>query len=466
MSAARLLGRARAAGLSLAIEGENIIVEADDEPSPELIAELRQHKTQLIAALSHLSVLPEYGGTEWVNKTVDGLWWHDLYAELTGHWFHGARHWHEAEALAWGELEVRWNRAHGAQVPSHLCAGCRRPIGAAEAFDLEDGNRVHDANDHDCLRRHGERWRGTARRALIEMGLSPQRRTTCRERPPLTHDCDDFHAEVATSQITPTEQRPVARIHRSLRERGARALSDLQKVAATIDCERPPPRPRIRVVSTNGEHAVEPAPSKITCNSSGRGTLLLAGAPGNRRGRRPKSGSSHRIGLLPARCASGLALPQACAPNVEAATYIKRGLSSLAFAIGGYRMRTLEEIPDIPVRDAARLEVLGQPGIQLLIGEVGKIARLALLAALDEQPEHLAEEFRRADRRRQLSPLPRELMVSDEHAKNSCASKRCLANRTLDDLRLYLVALVEELLYSSDHVCPLSDFPGRLAIAR
>jgi hypothetical protein len=129
-------------------------------------------------------------------------------------------------------------------------------------------------------------------------------------------------------------------------------------------------------------------------------------------------------------------------------------------------MRTLEEIPDIPVRDAARLEVLGQPGIQLLIGEVGKIARLALLAALDEQPEHLAEEFRRADRRRQLSPLPRELMVRDEHAKNSGASKRCLANGPLDGLRLYLIALVKELLYPSDYVWPLSDLPGGLSIAR
>jgi hypothetical protein len=129
-------------------------------------------------------------------------------------------------------------------------------------------------------------------------------------------------------------------------------------------------------------------------------------------------------------------------------------------------MRTLKEIPDIPVRDAARLELPRQLGVEFLVAEVGEIPRLALLAALDEHPEHLAEEFRRADRRRQLSPLPRELMVSDEHAKNSGASERCFANRPLDGLRLYLVALVEDLLYSSDYVWPLSDLPGGLSIAR
>jgi hypothetical protein len=66
-------------------------------------------------------------------------------------------------------------------------------------------------------------------------------------------------------------------------------------------------------------------------------------------------------------------------------------------------MRTHEEAADLIVGQATCLEALGQLGIQLLIGEVGKIARLALLGALDEHPEHLAEEFRRADRRSQLS---------------------------------------------------------------
>ena len=179
MSATRLLETARAAGLSLVVEGGNLVIEADDDPPPELITELRQHKAELIAALSRSSVSPEHPGTERVSETADSLRWHDLYAERTGHWFHGGRRWHEAEALAWGELEDRWNLGHGEQVHPEICAGCRLPIGTAEALDLGDGNRVHLADDFDCLRRHGERWRGAATRALVGTGLRPPAKAMC-----------------------------------------------------------------------------------------------------------------------------------------------------------------------------------------------------------------------------------------------------------------------------------------------
>jgi hypothetical protein len=52
MNAAHLLKNARAAGLSLEIDGENLIVEADRDLPAELIAELREHKTELMAILS------------------------------------------------------------------------------------------------------------------------------------------------------------------------------------------------------------------------------------------------------------------------------------------------------------------------------------------------------------------------------------------------------------------------------
>jgi hypothetical protein len=52
MNAARLLETARAAGLSLVVDGENLIVEADRDPPAELIAELREHKAELMRVLS------------------------------------------------------------------------------------------------------------------------------------------------------------------------------------------------------------------------------------------------------------------------------------------------------------------------------------------------------------------------------------------------------------------------------
>jgi hypothetical protein len=79
----------------------------------------------------------------------------------------------EAELLAWREVETRWHMARGERVATDLCAGCRCPIGEAEALDLIDGSRVHHRVDNDCLIRHGERWRAAAARALVALGLQP-----------------------------------------------------------------------------------------------------------------------------------------------------------------------------------------------------------------------------------------------------------------------------------------------------
>jgi hypothetical protein len=78
----------------------------------------------------------------------------------------------EAERFAWGDRQTRWHLAHGERVPPDICAGCRRPIGAAEALDLIDGCRVHFGG-FDCLTQHGTRWRAAATRALIALGLKP-----------------------------------------------------------------------------------------------------------------------------------------------------------------------------------------------------------------------------------------------------------------------------------------------------
>ena len=51
MIAQRLIEDARAAGLSIEVEGADLIVEVDCEMPPDLLASLRQHKAELIAAL-------------------------------------------------------------------------------------------------------------------------------------------------------------------------------------------------------------------------------------------------------------------------------------------------------------------------------------------------------------------------------------------------------------------------------
>ena len=51
MIAQRLIEDARAAGLSMEVDGSDLIVEADRDPPAELLAELRQHKAEVIAFL-------------------------------------------------------------------------------------------------------------------------------------------------------------------------------------------------------------------------------------------------------------------------------------------------------------------------------------------------------------------------------------------------------------------------------
>src|SRR5215471_18995434 len=104
MSAARLLETARAAGLSFEVEGQDLIVEADRDPPPELIASLRQHKAELIAFLAsprgrpssgpneqalragspiatndleeHTAIAERHGGI--LHGPSDPAWWHDF----------------------------------------------------------------------------------------------------------------------------------------------------------------------------------------------------------------------------------------------------------------------------------------------------------------------------------------------------------------------------------------------------
>jgi hypothetical protein len=79
----------------------------------------------------------------------------------------------EAKRLAWGEMEHRWHRLHGARVPEWQCAGCGGRIGGLVALTLADGNRVHIADGLRCLLDFGRCWRSEATAGLRDLGLDP-----------------------------------------------------------------------------------------------------------------------------------------------------------------------------------------------------------------------------------------------------------------------------------------------------
>ncbi len=149
---------------------QSVTVPPDPAAAPPLPATERALTTRGEGEVER-AVIVEHGGGS-APIAPHPAWWRDEYAERAAmRQYHGGYPRAEAELLAWRELENRWNLTHGERVSRELCAGCRRAIGTEEALDLIDGNRVHDRAEHQCLIRHGERWRAAASRALIATGL-------------------------------------------------------------------------------------------------------------------------------------------------------------------------------------------------------------------------------------------------------------------------------------------------------
>jgi hypothetical protein len=82
----RLLEIASAAGLSLIVDGDNLVVEADRDAPPELIIELGQHKAELIAILlpdAGNAAPPALGGA--ADVPAEAAIIEDVGADLQGH---------------------------------------------------------------------------------------------------------------------------------------------------------------------------------------------------------------------------------------------------------------------------------------------------------------------------------------------------------------------------------------------
>jgi hypothetical protein len=108
------------------------------------------------------------------NCGSDPAGWRDHHEERSRHRELGGRRSRaKAELLAWHELEWRWHKQHGEQLPPGICGGCRKPIGTAETILLIDGNRLHGGEGHECLTAYGQRWRREATAGLQALGLEP-----------------------------------------------------------------------------------------------------------------------------------------------------------------------------------------------------------------------------------------------------------------------------------------------------
>jgi hypothetical protein len=166
VSAAEALKAARAAGVSIRIDGDDLVLEASASPAPAVLDALSSHKAAIVALLRPASDgwLPE--------DAANARQWRNQLDARTNEWLLGDRGWEEARRLAWGDLVNEWHELHGQRWPIWQCAGCDAPIGGLAALDLPDGNRVH-FDEIECLVAFGKRWRGAACTALVALGLEP-----------------------------------------------------------------------------------------------------------------------------------------------------------------------------------------------------------------------------------------------------------------------------------------------------
>ena len=173
VSAADALRVAQAVGISLDLDGEDLVLQAPAPPPSNVLDVLSVYKAEIVAMLRARSPAISHAANASV-VSAGSKWWRDLLAERSVHHeLAGRRPRSEAERVAWAEMQNRWHMGHGERVSGDICAGCRRPIGSAVALDLIDGCRVHLDDENACLIRHGKRWRAAATRALAELGLWP-----------------------------------------------------------------------------------------------------------------------------------------------------------------------------------------------------------------------------------------------------------------------------------------------------
>ena len=149
-----LIAAVHAAGGIIRRDGDSIELMAPQPLPADLVACIRVAKPALLAMLAEV--------TDWRAR----------HREAMAYWraFHPSE---EAASLAWGEIEDRWHRLHGAPAPKWQCAGCDQAIGGLAALDLADGNRVHFGDSLDCVFSFGERWRRQAAAGLRALGLDP-----------------------------------------------------------------------------------------------------------------------------------------------------------------------------------------------------------------------------------------------------------------------------------------------------
>lgn len=164
MNAVPLFRRLRAFGIEIEVVGETLRLRAPTHPPPALIAEVRHHKSELIAILR--------GSSAARHDPAD---WRALFEERAAHrQYEGGYRRDIAERLAFAEMIELWCEQHPLDHKDGCCAGCGRPLGS-EVLPLPDGGQVHweRHREFSCLISYGAVRIRRAITSLSGRGLLP-----------------------------------------------------------------------------------------------------------------------------------------------------------------------------------------------------------------------------------------------------------------------------------------------------
>ena len=180
MNATEALRLARDNGVRLGLAGADLILDADQEPAPQVLDAIRHHKAGIVALLT----APE---SDWSAEE-----WQTFFDERAGiAEFDGEQTRADAEALAFEFCVVEWLIRDPERSDPGCCAWCNKPDRGGHAvvpFGAESNG--HTWLHPECWTHWHEDQRDRARVALAAMGLSMPPGDV--EPPNSLDDLDDF----------------------------------------------------------------------------------------------------------------------------------------------------------------------------------------------------------------------------------------------------------------------------------
>jgi hypothetical protein len=160
MSAVQVLGAARAFGIQLELDGDDLLLEAFGPPPETILAALSRHKPEVVRLLhSAKEASPEY--------------WHVLFHQRAAFAeFAGGLPRADAEAQAFGCCVVEWLNRNPTPSEAGRCAWCGRPESHGAVivpYGTQPG--THAWLHAECWPAWHEDRRSHAQQALMRMGI-------------------------------------------------------------------------------------------------------------------------------------------------------------------------------------------------------------------------------------------------------------------------------------------------------